>query len=135
MIVFLSIFTLVSLIIINLGIINKKVNVKNTGFIMLFFAVVVGWFILGISIKFYTDTKIPITLDKENGKMYVIVKDSIGDAYFFNRQIDFNNITDTTTFYLEKNTNMYHFNSEKCLYYKIDDKKFKSEEYGNTTSY
>jgi ABC-type transport system involved in multi-copper enzyme maturation permease subunit len=121
-----SIITLVSLVIINLGIISDKKNVKDIGIVMFVVVLLFGWIFLGIIIPINdVDVKIsPIMAQSE--KEYIIT-DSIDNEYVFDKQIDFNNISDTTTFYLNKSTNMYHFNANCTLYYKLGDMIFKSK--------
>ena len=51
MIEFLSIFTLISILILNLGIIKSKYNVKNAGIIMFISVLIIGWISMGILLQ------------------------------------------------------------------------------------
>ena len=124
MIEFLSIFTLISILILNLGIIKSKYNVKNAGIIMFILVLIIGWMILGIFLQINdTDYKTNIIYEKNHKEF--IIQDSLDNKYIFNKKIDFDYITDTTTFYITVSKNMYGFYPGYSIFYKIGNRKMK----------
>lgn len=123
----LIILTFVSLVILNIGLFADKENVKNTGIIMMVFVIVGGWLVFGFSadvkqITYKTSIKSMVKEDYQ-----IKVSDTLDNTYSFTRKVDFDNITDTTTFYVLRNSNIYGFSREYKMFYKIKDVKFYSD--------
>jgi len=124
MLVFLIIITVISIYILNLGIIKNKENVTTTGVVMLIFVVILGWVLLGVLLNIYeTEYKTNIIYEKTENEF--IIKDSLDNEYIFNKKIDFDYITDTTTFYIIVSKNIYGGNTDYNVFYNVDKRKIK----------
>jgi len=103
-------------------------DLKFSGYIATFFSILVGFGVIGLTIPISHKTKIVnVQLTKTNKS--IILEDYNNDnVYFFNKKIDFNNIKDTTTFYLNVPYNMYNVEEgKKYIYYIINGRKYKGE--------
>jgi hypothetical protein len=63
---------------------------------------------------------------KSENDISIIIEDFQKNyLYYFDKKVDFDNITDTTTFYLQQGYTMYgKLSSDKFVYYKVDGKFF-----------
>lgn len=81
---------------------------------------VFGWLILGNVITVGSEIQ-KINTEKINivkTQNEILVTDISRDVYYiFNKKIDFDNITDTTTFYYDKGINMYGGISDRDIFY------------------
>jgi len=123
----LILFTLLSLYLIISGIIYKKEEVKSTGIIFILIVIIFGWVFLGYVVNMYESTwEINTSYIIDNTKI-IVVDSNNNNKYEFNKKIDFDYITDTTTFYIVKNYNIYGLNREYYIYYKIGNGKIKGK--------
>jgi len=90
----------------------------------LFFTVMVGWIGVGIGHTEYTTS---FTID---GQISISEKSITVDdyqrsyVYYFDKKMDFDNITDSTTFYIWNNYNMYNGTNGTFVYYEVDSIKY-----------
>lgn len=124
MIEVLIILTFISLFFISIGEIKNKDMVISSGWIMLVLIVFFGWGALGIFVPINNNNK-SIENNSIIKEQYIIIVKVIEEneendtlEFIFDKKIDFDNITDTTTFYLEKEKNMYGFKKKYYLSYK-----------------
>jgi hypothetical protein len=88
------------------------------GMVVLF----VGWILVGYSISIeMSETKIK-GVEVTKSRNFIIVTDN-KKYYLFNKKVDFDNITDTTTFYINQGVNMYGIdcNYKEVFYYSYQD--------------
>jgi len=126
MLVFLVIVTVISIYILNIGLIKNKENVTTTGVIMLFMIVFLGWLAIGVLLNIY-DTEYKTNVIYQKNENEFIIKDSLDNNYIFNKKIDFDFITDTTTFYIIVSKNMYGGMKDYNIFYKVGDRKIKGK--------
>jgi len=124
MLIFLIIITVISIYILNFGIIKDKTNVITTGSIMLIMIIVIGWGFVGIGLNFH-GTEYETKNIYEKTKNEIIIKDSLDNKYIFNKKIDFDFITDTTTFHIIMAKNIYGGNIDYNIYYNVNKRKIK----------
>ncbi len=124
MIVYLTILTIISIYILNLGLIKGKDNVELIGTITLIITIIFGWLFLGILLNIHK-TEYKTSIICEQHKNEFVVKDSLGNIYSFDKKIDFDYITDTTTFYIIISDNIYGFNTDYDIYYNVLNRKIK----------
>jgi len=127
MIEFFSILTIISILVLNLGLIKDKGNVKDTGVVMLVLVILIGWLLIGMFAQVNdTDYKTNIICEKNDNE--IVVQDSLDNKYIFNKKLDFDHISDTTTFYITVSKNIYGFYPHYEIFYKVGDRKMKGIE-------
>ena len=109
--VILIIITALAVIATIIGIVTDSVNWGVSGVILLLFTGIFGWGVIGTLAPMY-HTKVPcnvVKVDKIDG-YGVVVNYEYNDTFstkLFNETPDFNNITDSTKFYIKQSTNLY----------------------------
>ena len=94
------------------------------GGVGLFLIIMFGWLAVGLGRTIYTKTL------KVDGEISISRKSITVDdyqrnfVYYFDKKIDFDNISDTTTIYLKQNFNMYNNESGINTFYEIDNIKY-----------
>jgi len=96
--------------------------------IALVLVILFGWGGYGIASVQYTEI-LEIDGEISIGEKSITVDDyQRNSVYYFDKKIDFDNITDTTTFYMKHCYNMYNAISAKGVFYRVD----KNEYWGET---
>ncbi len=127
MIEILSIITFISILLINIGTIRGNFVYMEIGTIVLGGVVIFGWLILGILITESNDTETKFSkYNIEKTKYEVVLVDSSRRKFIFDKKIDYDNITDTTIFYLNIKKNIYGFNKSYYIFYDMKGVRKKS---------
>lgn len=127
---FLIISTILSILMLGFGITSKSSYItdaiKPLSIISLSFVFLFGWLMGGF--VFYEETKSkPLKDYTLNKQTFEIKIQKNSKEFIFNKNVDFKNINDTTTFYIEMTKNLYNITTEKRVYYIADNKKFYSK--------
>lgn len=121
----IEIFTLITFIFVFLlviGIILNKSEVTGTAIGFLIFMIATCWIGYGIfAPDEFVETTPEFTIQKDKYHITIYLPD---DGFTFSKKIDFDQITDTTTFYFEEGFNIYGFIRRTHAFYKIKDKKY-----------
>lgn len=121
MIEILFIITFISFLLIIIGLINNWNILRNSGIVLFFGTLVIGWLCLGILNSRPVEIKSEQKIVKTKNSINIIAN---GREFNFNKKIDFDNISDTTTFYLFQHKNIYGITMRKSGYYIFDNHKF-----------
>jgi len=132
MILVFSILTTSSLLIALYGHYRGSEDHTLVGYIALVAIGLVCWGLIG-SVSTVTKTDLEadvLSITKGKYEIYVSIKNS-DDLLIFDKLIDFDNITDTTTFYVVEERNMYNITTEENkwdYYYIVNRQKIYSNE-------
>lgn len=118
-----SILILVTILNIIWVVFEAKEDEPGVSLIVLFLGVVlIGWVIIGSLVTFdKKEFKLANKFEVIKGSNSIIVSDITSETFFvFNKKVDFEKITDTTTFYTTQGHNMYGFTQTKeDIYYYV----------------
>jgi len=135
----ISILTLITLVPLGILFISYFINgyyndtieiLRILGYVLLVFIILIGWIAIGTSVTNNTKTtKIPFdNYQILKGEQSIILDDFYSDmVYYFNKKVDFDNITDSTTFYCVQGFSLYGNKTDTEMYYEVDDKKHYSK--------
>jgi hypothetical protein len=127
MIEILIILTFAMLFIINVGIFKDDNGVRDAGLILFGVIAFFGWGLIGVFIPI-NDYELKIDAHiKYNANTIEASIDSTQEVFLFDKKLDFDNLDDTTTLFLNLSNNIYGVNQNTYVYYVIKGKKFKSE--------
>jgi ABC-type transport system involved in multi-copper enzyme maturation permease subunit len=113
-----------SIILITIGHIKNEENKYATGYIIFFLTIIIGCGAIGglVTPIGKTDVVDKSTYEMIKTERSILVETKASRIYAFRQKVDFDNITDTTTFYLDTRHNFYGFNdSHKDKFYYIKD--------------
>jgi len=81
-----------------------------------------GWMLMGLIYTVETKNE-TVDIKFIKTEQSIIIDDYDNEkVYYFNKKIDFNNISDTTTIYYSTSYNIYKMEVCEYVYYKFDDK-------------
>lgn len=122
LILILSLIT-ISIVILLIGIFKNDENITFFGGIAIFLIGLIGLLFVGVTVNMEKRISKVDGVFSKNTKAIII--DDNNKLYYFDKKIDFDNITDTTTFYLKLGYNMYYTPTDyQKVYYKIEDDIF-----------
>jgi uncharacterized membrane protein (DUF485 family) len=119
----LLLLTFISILIIGFGTAYHSKITKVLGTILLILILVFGWVMVGMIVSESKITKETATYQKYENEIKVNIKEK---TFIFNSKVDFDNITDTTTFYSKLSRNAFYIIMEDKAFYIIKNKKFYS---------
>jgi len=110
-------------VILILGLINDDDDWISGGLISLVVIGLIGFFVIGCLVTFEKrSTKLDVEITRSEKSIILEDYGNSGKMYIFDKKVDFDIITDTTTVYFEQGYNMYNAKTDHRKVYYIDDK-------------
>lgn len=120
----LLLITLISILLIGFGTVYQSTPTKTIGTLFLILVIVFGWILCAFVPCDNKITKEIATYQKFENEIKVNIKEK---SFIFEKKVDFDNISDTTTFYRKLYKNVYYFTTDDKAFYLFKNKKFYSK--------
>ncbi len=128
LLIILTILTGLSVIVLFIGFIepdwlDDSEDWLGAGIVSLILIVSIGWLFVGYIMSVREEISTIDVIISKSDKSIILESYGSDDIFVFDKKVDFNNITDTTTFYTLKGVNIYNCNTDrlKVFYYDESD--------------